>query len=167
MNRFDFLAPEHLALLERYIDPLFIEPIILAPDGEPYLYRWHIIPYSREHGGCFLHLQVKSDPERPLHDHPWDNQSVILVGGYDEVMHCRLSGRPGYSRYTMYRRVGDVVQRKAEDAHRLILPPDVPYTITLFSMGPKRRSWGFWYPDGWHDNEQHVRWREDGVSIHV
>jgi hypothetical protein len=29
------------------------------------------------------------------------------------------------------------------------------------------REWGFWYPQGWVHNDEVVRLREDGVSIHV
>ena len=142
----------------------WLHPLIVAPDGEPYLYRWYVIP-NNDRGNVMLHIQVKSDPERPLHDHPWDNQSVILSGGYDEI-YDPMPWLPQKIPYSREMRQGNVVTRKAEEAHRLILPPDIPYTMTLFTTGPKRRAWGFWYPDGWHDAKRHVADR-DGKSVHV
>jgi hypothetical protein len=136
--------------------------LILAPDGEPYLYRWHVIPRN-DTGNVYFHIQVRSDPERPLHDHPWDNTSVILAGGYDEE-YCSpdLFYRAPRVRQL---RTGDMVFRRAEEAHRLILPPEIPYTMTLFTTGPKRRIWGFHYPDGWVPNTA-VCVEEGNVSYH-
>ncbi len=145
-------------------DVPLLRPLILAPDGQPYLFRWHLVPHNNR-ANVYLHIQVASDPERPLHDHPWDNQSVILSGGYDEMFDL-TPGHPHSRTLTRSLRKGDVVTRKAEEAHRLILPPGIPYTMTLFSTGPKRRAWGFWYPDGWHHNERHVA-ECNGVSFHV
>lgn len=149
-------------------------PIIIAPKGEPYLYRWHVVPRN-EAANVYLHIQVQSDPERPLHDHPYDNQSVVLSGGYDEhylpwpaeafMVRGSVGGRFDNPAVRKLRK-GDVVGRKAAEAHHLILPPDIPYTMTLFSTGPRYREWGFWYPDGWHHHERHLSY-ENGVSVHV
>lgn len=147
--------------------------LVISPDGQPYLYRWWIVRSKELEGGArvpdanvFLHIQVAHDPERPLHDHPWDNQSVILSGGYGERI-CMCSERPTQRNTTTYvRKKGDVIWRKAEWSHRLYLPPAIPYTMTLFSTGPKTRRWGFWYDAGW-------TWYGDvtrivnGESIHV
>jgi hypothetical protein len=115
----------------------------------------------------YLHLQVASDPERPLHDHPWDNQSVILSGGYIE----RHVKKMPWGRIEEPRRfVGQTVQRLAEEAHRLILPPDVPYTLTLFTTGPVRREWGFWINDyrgypTWVNQQDCIITTPDGRSV--
>lgn len=144
--------------------------LIISPDGNPYLFRWYLVP----EGGApedmaltralvMFHIQVASDPERPLHDHPWDNQSVILSGSYEEL----LQSDPPYGPTSRELRLpGDVITRGAREAHRLILPPGVPYTMTIFSTGPKVRKWGFWYGNEWHPYERHVETR-DGVSVHV
>ena len=138
--------------------------LIIAPDKKPYLYRWHIV-HQQKFANVYFHIQVASDPERPLHDHPWDNTSVILSGGYDEIW----DPLPwlGISTDTVRRlRKGDVVHRTAGEAHRLILPPDIPYTMSLFTTGPKVREWGFWFPEGWRPYTD-VTKTENGVSIHV
>lgn len=158
MNMPDILRPlteEDRALAWGFIGPWRDPDVTLAPDGEPYLFRWHL-HYDNEHGNVFFHIQVKSDPERPLHDHPWNNMSVILAGGYDELYEPFPSNSGGRAPLWRKLRVGDSVFRTAETAHRLILPPDIPYVITLFTTGPKRREWGFWYPDGFHHNKRHT-----------
>ena len=119
---------------------------IIAPDGEPYIYRWHIIPRRMVGGNVYLHHQVRDDPERPLHDHPWDNQSVILAGGYEETF--QLDAPKGVIQKRVVR-AGDTIQRKAGEAHRLRLLPGVPCSISLFSTGPVLREWGFWTEGGW------------------
>lgn len=117
--------------------------LVIAPDGHgEYLFRWEVIPRNNQ-ANVYFHVQTQSDPERPLHDHPWDNTSVILSGGYDEI----IATRPGTSWLNpeVWRRhAGDVVHRPATWAHRLILPLEIPYTMTLFTTGPKVRKWGFW-----------------------
>lgn len=140
---------------------LFKPDLTIAPDGEPYLFRWHLLPRNPL-ANVYFHIQIKSDPERPLHDHPWDNFSVILRGGYDELWD-EFPGRPGALVVREFR-AGDTVRRKAEEAHRLLLPEQFLYTMTLFSTGPYLRSWGYWYPDGWHHHERHHIDR-DGISV--
>jgi hypothetical protein len=134
--------------------------MVLAPLGKPYLFRWRMTPKGIG-ANVFLHLQVASDPERPLHDHPWDNQSVILVGGYDEEIHADKRNGPEWdygARRTL--RKGSVVHRQAAEAHRLILPPEIPYTLSLFTTGPKIREWGFYMPEGWTNADEVFKTRD-------
>jgi hypothetical protein len=150
-------------LLGRWREP----DLTIAPDGNPYLYRWHLV--RSKVANVYMHLQVASDPERPLHDHPWHNQSVILAGGYDEVIGfgLMLSPKPPRRQETFVRRPGDVISRSAETSHRLVINPNrATYALTLFTTGPKIREWGFWYPTGWVHNEDVTR-TIDGISIHV
>ena len=153
------LRDEHRTLAEDILDGLRQPDLTIAPDGTPYLYRWHVIPRNQR-ANVYFHIQVADDPERPLHDHPWDNTSVILAGGYDEFYHDNLQ-----IVHTRKVREGDVVHRKAEEAHRLLLASSLGYTMTLFSTGPKRRRWGFWFPDGWHDQAEVIENLPDGRSI--
>ena len=159
-------SKEHLAIVERYLAPFTNHgprdpDLVIAPDGKPYLYRWHLVP-AKSPANVYFHVQVASDPARPLHDHPWDNMSVILAGGYTE----KLQKLPPTSTPQVFtRKAGDTIYRKAAEAHRLILPPELPYTITLFATGPKVKDWGFWYPKGWV-HYQNVTKFQDGVSIH-
>lgn len=137
--------------------------LVIAPDGNPYLYRWFLIPRNNL-ANVYFHIQVASDPERPLHDHPWDNTSVILSGGYNEVWDAAPDIKRHGGAITRALRAGNTVHRRATEAHRLILPPDILYTMTIFSTGPTLRPWGFWFPDGWRDAKE-VTEIENGMSV--
>lgn len=114
-----------------------------APLGD-YLRRWYVVP--RNAGlNLYLHEFVRSDDDRALHDHPWDNASMILRGEYDEHM-------PGE---VIRRSAGDVVSRSAADRHRVELVNEAP-VVTLFATGPKIREWGFWCDGG----DRFVHWRD-------
>ena len=157
------LRDEHRILAEDILDGLRQPDLTIAPDGDPYLYRWHVIPRNQR-ANVYFHIQVADDPERPLHDHPWDNTSVILAGGYDELVAHPIFPEQVTPKVRKVRE-GDVVHRKAEEAHRLLLASSLGYTMTLFSTGPKRRRWGFWFPDGWHDQAEVIENLPDGRSI--
>lgn len=143
--------------------------LIIAPDGTPYIYRWHLIPRNEVGANVYLHLQVADDPERPLHDHPWDNQSVILAGGYLEIYaHCYEGNDARWAnQHVRQCRSGRVIQRRAEEAHRLFLLDDCPYTISLFTTGPVVRDWGFWFdhPQRWISHGEVITETADGRSI--
>lgn len=122
-----------------------------APDfkvGEKYLDRRFIIPRN-DFANVYLHEMNADDDDRALHDHPYDNASLILAGGYLE----HVPDGP-----SIERKPGDFVTRKAEDAHRLELYRDgdgKPVTcLSLFLTGPRRREWGFHCPNGW------IPWQE-------
>ncbi len=134
--------------------------LTITPDGKPYIYRWHLVK-GRE-CNVYFHIQVADDPRAELHDHPWDNTSVILAGGYTELLNQYPDGDPGFAE-TFIRKPGDVIFRCAYWSHRLLMA-DHPYTMTLFSTGPKVRDWGYWFPDGWHHNKRH-NVLVDGVAI--
>lgn len=163
----EWLARSILGQSDAHAHPKLREPdLVIAPEGEtkPYLYRWHLTERRKE-GNVYFHIQVASDPFRPLHDHPWDNFSVILSGGYDELWNqFPFSNPEGFS--TRKFRKGDTIYRKADEAHRLLLPPDIPYTMTLFTTGPKVREWGFWYPDGWRPYTEVTR-QIGNKSVHI
>lgn len=165
LDIFNIVDPADLPIIERYIGSLDRKPdLIIAPDGNPYLYRWFAVPCTEDGGArVYFHMQVSADPERPLHDHPWDNMSVILSGGYLERMQLHP---PNGLVQDLIRVEGDVIFRRWHVAHRLFLPIGVPYTLTQFSTGPKVNAWGFWY------GQEHVDYRKvtdrlaDGRSVH-
>ncbi len=133
--------------------------LTISPDGNPYLYRWHVVPRNKA-ANVYLHVQVSDDPRGELHDHPWNNSSVILAGGYEEILDIAPAG----DNWRIFeRKPGDVIFRRARWAHRLLMAGH-PYTMTLFSTGPKIRDWGYWFPDGWHHNKRH-NVTVDGVAV--
>lgn len=110
--------------------------------GDNYLRRWWVIPRN-EKQNVYLHEILHSDDDRALHDHPWENTSVLLEGSYEE-----------HTPEGIFQRVaGDVVRRPATAQHRLVIP-DGGRALTLFFTGPIERVWGFHCPKGfvpWYD----------------
>ena len=114
--------------------------VICTPEGEPYLVRFTVLKLFGWR--LKLHVFVRGDEDRCLHDHPWGFWTLILFGGYHEET------REGVK----WRRPGSLLYRPAEWSHRVILG-DTP-ACTLVLMGPRRRSWGFLTRNGW------VHWRD-------
>lgn len=105
--------------------------------GDDYLRRWWIMPRNA-FANVYLHEICKSDDDRAMHDHPWDNTSLIISGGY-------IEHTPEGS---FERKIGDFIQRPATALHRLEVFPG-KRCISLFTTGPKVREWGFQCPQGW------------------
>ena len=105
---------------------------ILHSDGRLYLERFHVSEALR------LHRWWGSDDQRAMHDHPWDNQTLVLTGRLLEVT---LAG-------SRLLEPGAVVDRLASEPHRIELVDDEP-VWTVFTVGPVRRRWGFHTSRGW------------------
>ena len=118
-------------------------------------------------GNLDLHVFHASDAGRKLHDHPWSFISLILRGGYTEVMPVLSIRRmildngamSGWSatesaHERARRHPGALLFRPANWAHRVELASGKKSVSILWTF-PKRtdREWGFFAPDGW------VNWR--------
>ncbi len=130
---------------------------VIGPKDDPYLRRWWIIPRNRFFN-IYLHHIRHSDDDRALHDHPWWNCSIILSGGYVEIV-------PNAQRW---RSRGSVVFRRATAAHRIALDKTHPQGSgkpcwTLFFTGPVIREWGFHCPKGWVHWKDFVDERDTGA----
>lgn len=130
--------------------------VIGEPD-RPYLLRWWILPRNRFFN-VYLHKILRDDDDRALHCHPWVNISIILKGGYIEVVPDLRARKTPFTRIwdlpqiRKRRRPGSIVFRRATDAHRLELPVEgggIRYCWSLFITGPRIREWGFHCPHGW------------------
>lgn len=114
------------------------------------------------------HTILRSDADRHLHDHPSWSLSVVLEGGYWEVLEptpyalqrqriyerlldCLTTETPDAdlcARYgIIWRGPGAIVLRRATDFHRLILPKG-SIAKSIFVMGKKSNSWGFLTSNG-------------------
>ena len=104
-------------------------------------YLWRLkSPFKKTLFAVFIHCFWSNDPD-PLHDHPWNNISIVLKGGYWEHL---------YDGSKHWRKPGYIGYRKAEDVHRVELEPGTEGKVwTLFIHFKRRRKWGFWYKDGW------------------
>ncbi len=114
-----------------------------TPGGfDCYMERWYILPRNPR-TNVYLHRILRSDDDRALHDHPWHNTSLVLLGGYREHTPDGV----------FERQPGDIVHRAPTDRHRLEI--DEP-AVSLFLTGAKVRDWGFWCDGG----DRFVPWQE-------
>ena len=112
--------------------------IIDGPDGEPYLERYYLFGIFGWHG--YVHRFVGSDPDRGLHDHPWNRAfSLILRGGYNELRFADPGNTEQVSRCF---RAGRINRLRGDDFHRVLLEPG-EQAWTLFCHGPRVKGWGF------------------------
>lgn len=140
--------------------------------------HWHGRTLGRVHAwiterfAARAHTIMRSDRDRALHDHPVDAISIVLQGGYWEVcmpttaavrFPAQYAAMLDYLRFANpevdaqlmaafgihWRAPGAIVYRRAEAAHRLVIPVGNPPAKTFWLIGRKRRSWGFHDRDGW------------------
>ena len=115
---------------------------VVGSAEEPYLLRWYVIPRNPLFN-IYVHLFLRSDDDRALHDHSYSNLSVLLQNTYTEHTLDR-HGAPA----THVRREGDMVFRPLGGTpHRISLHNGPCWT--LFITGPRYREWGFHCPKGW------------------
>lgn len=118
---------------------------------EGYMERDWMLPFEPDNKiNCRLHKILKSDDDRALHDHPWPTMSVILEGGYWEIMPLEQDQHPAWDRqrfHRVWRKKGDIIRRAATDRHRLEVEPGTTAT-TMFVMGAYENAWGFYTPEG-------------------
>jgi hypothetical protein len=124
---------------------------VVGPEDEPQLQRWWIVPRN-DRANVYLHRFLRSDDDRALHDHPWDNRSLILDGSYLEHVQDGQVVR---------RTAGDAVERRAIEAHRVELIDGEP-AVTLFFTGPIVRRWGFYCSSGWKHWKEFVEMTPGG-----
>lgn len=117
----------------------------------PYMERWFITRSFPERGETFpcfyVHRFSWSDQEE-LHDHPWDNLSIVLRGSYVEDTPA--------GQFT--RAAGHMVGRSATDTHAIRSVE--PGTVTLFMTGPRLREWGFHTAEGFVHHDLFRTWKD-------
>ena len=118
---------------------------IIGSMDDPFQFRW-VINSDKSNPTKFLNCHLKSEIFGDMHDHPWNNISVILQGGYWEIT---PEGR-------FWRSPGDIIERTAYEFHKLELEKDIE-CWTLFHTGPRIKSWGFMTPSGYIDQDIYRR----------
>ena len=67
--------------------------IIKGDEGQPYLERYMVARWGKNgEKTLFLHRFLDSDPDRGIHDHPWNSRSFIVAGGYFEKRLIKQNG---------------------------------------------------------------------------
>lgn len=113
---------------------------IINDAGVPYLERYHLLSLGKNFMRGYIHRFVASDPDRGVHDHPWNYAvSFVLTGGYYEE---RLID-------------GEVVTRrvkpfslnfiKGSDFHRVVMP-EGQTCWSIFFHTNWVKGWGFMRP---------------------
>jgi len=130
----------------------------IVKGGETYMRRWWLFnPY--DHGtrqpkyrwcpvSIRVHHIVRPDDDRHLHDHPWNARTIILRGGYLEIV-----DRPDEGLVMRGRDAGQTNRIGFGQFHRIAAVTDGG-AYTLFISGPHRGTWGFLV------GGQKVAWRE-------
>lgn len=125
-----------------YMQRWWLTPrFLLTRDKDGYLIPYPWLPKILK---CRLHWTKLPDQERHLHNHPCENTSVILCGGYEESV---LSS--GFD-WVFTRKKGDVIHRNATDYHALVNVTQAG-CFSLWFMGKEVNNWGF-SVDGKHIN---------------
>ncbi len=128
---------------------------------DAYLERWWIIPRNKWFN-IYLHRILKSDRDEALHDHPWINMSLLIMGAYDEVTIAE-----GGVQYVSPLYAGELRFRRPTAAHRLVVKEgDGRKEVwTLFVTGPVWRHWGFHCSDGWRHWHDFIGFRSEHENI--
>lgn len=117
----------------------------IVKNGDTYMTRfWLFNPYEEDgtyrarHAWCpvsvRIHMILRPDADRDLHDHPWNARTIILAGGYAEQ-------RDDGALYV--RRRGDTSALRFGDFHRITNVAKPRGAMTLFITGRYRGTWGF------------------------
>lgn len=144
--------PEYIGLPIPRRDPDFI----IGDPAAPYLRRWYLHGGRSDEGWpmrLMLHQILRDDDDRALHDHPWDNISLVLSG---QIRDVRPDGHTDLS-------AGQTLYRQAHAPHRIVVSAfEQECAWTLFFAGPKIREWGFHCPGGWRHWRAFVDDRDRG-----
>jgi hypothetical protein len=107
---------------------------ITNSEGSVFMRRYYLLKLGWFN--VYLHHILRSDEDMCLHDHPWRFATLILIGGYREVLPHGFRWRPP----------GTFLFRAAAFRHRVEV--DCPAWSLVF-VGRKFRPWGFFTRYGW------------------
>jgi hypothetical protein len=109
--------------------------------GVVYLRRYILVmcPWFQ----VYLHHILRPDFDRHLHNHPWAGVSLILHGGYAELVTA-----PGDEHYLVRHGIGALNVLRRDTYHRITQVKR--HTWTLLVAGRRKSSWGFWVSDRGH-----------------
>ena len=115
--------------------------------GNPYMARLEIARLFN--WSLKLHIILRSDTDKELHDHPWDFWSLVICGKYYEF--CE-------NNKIVERKTRSLEFRPADWKHRVVLDTDArgyeKPCATLVLTSPVKREWGFWRLD------KFIPWRQ-------
>lgn len=140
----------------RLIRYFFLVKEIVAKNGDVHFRRYRLIqlPWF----SWYIHQICKSDLDRDPHTHPWNFMSIILSGAYQE-----MAWYPPLFKGVVIKDyyAGDVIEHRAEDAHKLTLISKQVWTM-VFTWG-RPRVWGYQIQNVcWINHEQYRLLKNEG-----
>lgn len=108
-----------------------------------YMLRWWLIPRNKFFN-IYVHMFLRDDDDRALHDHPWASLSLLCRGTLLEVYQDEAK-----LEHSKHITVGEWTYRSATHAHRIVVPVQNYTPVTIFITGPRIREWGFHCKQGW------------------
>lgn len=135
------IPPEMVAELQHLSNAAIVtlgqpHELLTHPTRGDYLEKWRL-DEKDDGSATLIHRILRSDGDQELHDHPWDNRTIVLSGGYWDVT---PEGRRWLG-------AGSILHRRAGDFHRVELADGI-IPVTMFSHGPRIQDWGFLGEDG-------------------
>jgi hypothetical protein len=144
-----------MSLWDKFIRKFFLVKEIVSKFGHIHFRRFRLLqtPWF----AIYIHQILRSDEDLDPHDHPWNFTSVILEGAYEE----QLWVAPNFGHMTIKTHYsGDVLERKAEDAHRIRLISKEVWTLVFVSG--RSRYWGYQTPIGWVGHKEYRQFKNEG-----
>lgn len=144
-----------MSLWNKFIRKFFLVKEIVSRFGQVHFRRYRLIqtPWF----AVYVHQILRSDEDLDPHDHPWNFTSVMLSGAYHEdswypPLFDKMQSNDYYA--------GDVIEHKAEDAHKLrLISKDV---WTLVFVSGRSRYWGYQTKAGWIGHEEYRQLKNEG-----
>ena len=144
-----------MSLLSSLFRKILLVKEIISKEGILHFRRYRLLqtPWF----AIYVHQICRSDEERDPHDHPWNFTSVILEGAYRE----NAWYPPHFDKQiTCDYYSGDVIDHKAEDAHKLTLVSSEVWTLVFVSGCA--RLWGYQTPVGWINHFDYRMLKNEG-----
>lgn len=141
--------------LYKIIRKLLLVKEIISKQGMVHFRRYRLLqtPWF----AIYIHQICKSDMELDPHDHPWNFTSIILEGAYRE----RVWYPPNFDELHYFDHYsGDVIEHKAEDAHKITLVSNEVWTL-VFTSG-RDRYWGYQTKAGWIGHKEYRELKNEG-----
>ena len=145
-----------MSILEKIIRKLFLVKEIVSRAGQVHFRRYRLLqtPWF----AIYIHQICRSDEDLDPHDHPWNFSSVILEGCYEEQSwYPPLFDQMHFQKFYS----GDVIEHKAEDAHKIRLVSQEVWTL-VFTSG-RDRYWGYQTKAGWIGHKEYRQLKNEGL----
>ena len=143
-----------------------MEGFQVAKNGQPYLDRLRIVQTPLF--GVYLHRIHVPDVDRDPHNHPWWFASLVLSGGYHELVWddpvnlAKLTYRDTNPTLRSRNRWSLRTIRRSQ-AHKITAVRGQLWTLVL--TGPRRASWGFWTDQGFVDWRDYLKAQDEDVAL--